>query len=371
MVCWVLALVPSVLSAESPGPLNPLADKNAFPIAVWLQSPANAARYRQAGINLYVGLWQGPTDRQLAELKAAGMPVVCEQNTSGLAHRDDSTIVAWMHGDEPDNAQPLPGGKGYGPFIAPERIVADYERMKREDPARPVLLNLGQGVANDQWEGRGNGAKLSDYETYVKGGDIVSFDVYPVAGLGDPGKLWYVAKGVSRLVEWTGGKRRVWSCIECTRIGGEKKPTPAQVKAEVWMAITHGATGLIYFVHQFQPSFDEHALLDDPEMLTAVTALNRQVQDLAPVLNGPTLADAVRVTSGSDAPVAALCKKRDGATYVFAVGMRDAPARAAFTLSSVKTATADVIGENRAIPVRGGRFDDAFAPYGVHLYRIR
>ena len=27
-----------------------------FPIAVWLQSPGNAKRYRQAGINTYVGL---------------------------------------------------------------------------------------------------------------------------------------------------------------------------------------------------------------------------------------------------------------------------------------------------------------------------
>ena len=44
-----------------------------FPIAVWLQDPANATRFRQAGINLYVGLWKGPTEAQLAALKAAGM----------------------------------------------------------------------------------------------------------------------------------------------------------------------------------------------------------------------------------------------------------------------------------------------------------
>jgi hypothetical protein len=365
-------LIHAALPAESPSPVNPLADKNIFPIAVWLQSPANAVRYKQAGINLYVGLWEGPTDKQLSELKAAGMTVVCEQTRTGLAHKDDPTIVAWMHGDEPDNAQPLPGGKGYGPFIAPTRIVADYERMKKADPSRPVMLNLGQGVANEQWVGRVNGAKLSDYETYVKGGDIVSFDVYPMAGLSDSGKLWYVAKGVGRLMKWTGGQRRVWSCIECTRIGGELKPTPTQVKAEVWMAITHGATGLIYFVHQFKPSFDEHALLDDPEMLAAVTAINRQIQDLAPVFNSPSLPDAVRATTDNvDAPVAALCKKRDGMTYVFAVGMRDAPMRATFALPRTKTATAEVIGENRTVPVRAGRFEDLFTAYGVHIYRIR
>ncbi len=47
-------------------------DPSFFPIAVWLQAPRNAKRFREAGINLYVGLWQGPTEEQLAELKAVG-----------------------------------------------------------------------------------------------------------------------------------------------------------------------------------------------------------------------------------------------------------------------------------------------------------
>src|SRR5688572_27433227 len=68
-------------------------DPNYFPIAVWLQSPHNATAYKAAGINLYVGLWQGPTEAQLAALKAAEMPVICEQNEVGLAHKSDKIIV--------------------------------------------------------------------------------------------------------------------------------------------------------------------------------------------------------------------------------------------------------------------------------------
>ena len=56
---------------------DPPSDPNYFPIAVWLQSPRNAERYKAAGINLYVGLWRGPTTNQLAELEKAGMPVIC------------------------------------------------------------------------------------------------------------------------------------------------------------------------------------------------------------------------------------------------------------------------------------------------------
>ena len=46
-------------------------DPSFFPIAVWLQAPKNAERFRKAGINLYVGLWRGPTEEQLRALKAA------------------------------------------------------------------------------------------------------------------------------------------------------------------------------------------------------------------------------------------------------------------------------------------------------------
>src|SRR5688572_213948 len=59
---------------------GPPADPTYFPIGVWLQSPRNAPRFQRAGINTYVGLWRGPTEEQLAALKAAGMHVVCSQN---------------------------------------------------------------------------------------------------------------------------------------------------------------------------------------------------------------------------------------------------------------------------------------------------
>ncbi len=355
------------------------ADPGYFPIAVWLQDPKNAGRYKDAGINLYVALWQGPTEEQLAALKAAGMPVVCAQNEVGLAHKEDKTIVAWMHGDEPDNAQPVTdaktGKRTWGPCVPPPRIVEDYERLRVQDPTRPVILNLGQGVANDQWIGRGAGASLKDYETYVKGCDVVSFDVYPVAGINKPDGekyLWYVAKGVERLVGWAGGEKPVWSCIECTRIQSEKKATPQQVCAEVWMALVHGARGLIYFTHEWKPRFSDHAVLDDPEMLATVTATNRQIHTLAPVLNSTTVNDgATVVSSAPEVPIAAMVKRHGGATYVFAVGMRNGPARGSFSVRGLAAnATAEVLGEDRTIPVANGAFADDFRPYDVHLYRV-
>jgi hypothetical protein len=353
------------------------ADPNFFPIAVWLQNPAQAPRYKAMGINTYVGLWRGPTAQQLAELKNHGMKVICAQNKVGLEHKDDPTIIGWMHGDEPDNAQSLGNGKGYGPPIPPARIIEKYERMRKADPSRPVLLNLGQGVAWDQYIGRGvRRNHPEDYPEYIKGCDIVSFDIYPAVHDHPDiaGKLWFVADGVSRLRQWSGARKPVWNCIECTHISNPKaKATPQQVKAEVWMSLVRGSSGIIYFVHQFKPKFIEAGLLADAEMAAAIGQINRQIHDLAPILNSPSVVDGVKVESSvAGAPVEALVKRSQDAVYVLAVCMRDTKTTATFSVAGLSgPSQAKVLGEDRTTRLMDGVFRDTFEPWHVHLYEIR
>jgi hypothetical protein len=250
------------------------------------------------------------------------------------------------------------------------------------------MLNLGQGVAWDGWYGRGvRTGHPEDYRQYVRGGDIISFDIYPVVHDNPTiaGKLWYVPWGVERLRGWAGNDRVVWNCIECTRISNTKvKPTPEQVKAEVWMSIIHGSQGLIYFCHQFQPRFIEAALLADDEMARAVGAINRQIQTLAPVINSPSLPNVARVTVDpaevspdmakliGTAGIAIAAKKHQGSTYVFTARMENSPAKGTFQLEGVSgDARVQVLGEDRTISASAGRFEDDFAPYGVHLYQVK
>ena len=126
LIC--LGIVAAATAAEAPqataqaSPYSqwkqgPASDPSFFPIAVWLQNPDRAAQYRAAGINTYVALWRGPTEEQLAALTQAGMKVICHQNQLALKHLDHPAIIGWMHGDEPDNAQSLGQGRGYGPPI--------------------------------------------------------------------------------------------------------------------------------------------------------------------------------------------------------------------------------------------------------------
>jgi len=353
---------------------GPPAREDFFPIAVWLQDPNNAGRYEAIGINLFIGLWKGPTAKQLDVLRGQDMDAIAAQNALALTHPNNSVLRAWAHGDEPDNAQW--NGKSYDPPITPAEIVKRYKAMQAKDSSRPVFLNLGQGVAYDNWVGRGVRTNHpEDYPKYMEGADIVSFDIYPVTSRHAEvtGKLEFVAKGVERLVKWSNGRKIVWNVIETTHINSTVMPTPDQVRSEVWMSLIHGSMGICYFAHEFKPKFIEAGIFAYPRMKAGVAAINKRITSLAPVLNSRTLAGVATVTStNSNAPIRMMVKRHRGETYVFAVCMRKLDTTGKFVVSGLpSSAKATVLDENRTITVSGGKFEDKFGPYAVHLYRIR
>lgn len=362
------------LAAQSPAPSKPRFPNGlpagTFPIGVWLQSPVNAKRYRDIGIDLYVGLFQGPTKDQLAALAAAGTKVICQPNEIALAHRGQ-TIVGWMHGDEPDNAQ---GRRlqGYAPPIPPWQVVADYERMHRADPTRPILLNLGQGAAWDGWHGRGErSGHPEDYPEYCKGCDVVSFDIYPVthSHRDVAGRLEYVGYGVQRLVAASRGQKPVWACIETSHVGNaEVRPTPEQVRSEVWLAIASGASGIVYFAHAFAPKFVEAGLLTHPEIAAAVKAINAEIRAVEPVLATPLAADAVAVAS--DGKLAVRVHRYQDELWLFTASLQSEPQRATFRVVGAKGGRWTSQGE-AARTVDGEQFPDEFAGYAIRHYRWR
>jgi hypothetical protein len=171
---------------------------------------------------------------------------------------------------------------------------------------------------------------------------------------------------------WCADKKPVWAWIECTSINGGTKPTTAQVKAEVWMALIHGARGFGYFCHQFSPTFVEAAWLADATMKVAITAINQRVTALAPALNSPNVTGAVTVTSGNTAvPIDILVKNSAGSEYLFAVAMRNDTATARFSCAGLTVKdSVGVLDENRKLAVVNNVFTDHFSGYGVHLYKI-
>lgn len=345
-------------------------DPTYFPIAVWFQNADNAAKYSALGINIVVNLSGGTSDAALAKITAAKLQAVIDQDMVGLNHVGEDEILAWTQPDEPDNAQP-DGKGGYLPCIDPKVLQQRYADRKAKDPNRIVHLNFGRGVSDVNWIGRGTcTGNTSMYADYVKAGDVIGYDIYPVAD--DQSQLWFVARGVDSLRGWANYKKPVLNWIETTAFNGGTKPTPEQVRAEVWMSLVHGSLGIGYFVHIFSPNFVEAGLLADPMMSSAVSAINARISSLAPALNTPSIANgATTISSNTAVPVDTMVKRQGGYTYLFAVGMRPDTTKATFALTCVPpNAKVEVLDESRTIDMKGTTFEDSFTPYGVHLYRI-
>lgn len=353
-----------------------LSDPAFFPLGVSLQIPSNAAKFKALGINFYAGLWRGPTALQLKELQEAGMPVICDQNELALHTAYNDIILGWGQQGEPDNSQARKFGIIYSPPISPSIIKERYAEMKARDPHRPILLNLGQGVAWDQWWGRGwRTNHPEDYKEYVQGGDIISFDIYPVTHKHPSvrGKLELVAHGVQRLKSLASSKQKVWNVISVSRIHDPaQKPTPLQVRSQVWMSIIQGSQGIIYFVHQFKPRFIEAAIFEDPEMMQEITRLNGLIQSLAVVLNSPDTHDIKSLkTASSDVPVAAVTKRRGPYLYLLSVAMRNMETTGRFEFRpNIADQEAEVLGENRKVSIRNSILEDHYEPYEPHIYKI-
>ena len=346
-------------------------DVEFFPIGVWLQSPSRAPEYQAIGINTFVGLYQGPTEAQLATLAKYGMFVVTDQNATALVSPNRDVIKAWLDSrDEPDNAQPIGSGL-YGSCIPATEVVRRSREMKVRDPTRPVMVVFGQGVANEFWNGRGpcNG-DLKYYDVAAEAADILAFDIYPVGSTTPQvkGKLEYVARGVSRLVKLAGPTQKVWNAIETTALDPEHPVTPAQVRSEVWMSLIHGSSGIIYFVHEFEPDFREDAIFRHIDVVEEVTRTNKLIKTLSPILNSQNVHEELTVSSA--VPIATMVKRYNNALYVFAVAMRDEACTVRFNVRELMDEHAEVIGEQRSIAISAGQFEDSFVGYGVHIYKI-
>jgi hypothetical protein len=350
-------------------------DPQFFPIGVWLQNPRNADLYKIIGINTFIGIWGTPTAEQLAQLDQHGLFLIVQPTPAALALPNAKVIRAWMQMDEPDNAQP--DGRGsYGDCIMPDEVVRRYEAARALDATRPVFLNFGQAVANAKWIGRGSKCSQITPQSYYtaagRGADIVAFDIYPAAEDRQRhvmGKLELVGRGVANLKRWSQPGQLVWAGIETTRINNpSRRPQPAEIRSEVWMALVHGSTGVYYFVHEWTPTFREDGVFRYPDNVEEITRINAQIKGLAPILNTPTLAGRARIEAPIE--IAAMVKHHGDAYYVFAVNMEKMPAKVRLVLSEIPGDYAVVLGEDRIVKVEGAVIADEFPESRVRLYKI-
>lgn len=359
------------------------ADKPSFfPLAVWLQSTTRAAEYKAIGVNMYVGIWEGLNSRNFSDYQDMGIPVMGhvrdgQEYIYDLPAEEKEFIYAWTNPlDEPDNPKADKDGN-WTVYTSPDDVVEQYENMKAiAHDGKPIFLGLGSGVSDINWVGRGdNTGKWEMYPEkdngYCAGGDIIHYDIYPANS--NYGQLGWVAKGVDSLVSWNTPGKPVMIAMEATRFNGDnrdsRRPTVKEVRSEIWQAIIHGARGIVYFSHVLAPKFNEAGILADAEMMAALTVINKDITDLASVINSPNLNFSTVESTSPFRPIDISCKTQGEYHYIFAAEMKSGNTTGYFTLPDA-VETVEVVGENRTIDIVDGGFTDQFSDYGVHLYKL-
>jgi hypothetical protein len=238
-------------------------------------------------------------------------------------------------------------------------------------------LNLTSGFME-----RG-GRKLSPdhaayYQLVVNGADILSFDYYPIYGWNRPDRLTWVADGVTQLRALGGPNRPVFEFIETSKgsqwvdYAKQIDVKPMHTRAEVWMAIIRGATGIMYFTHAWRPKFNEFEPTE--EMRAELKRLNAQITRLAPVILSDAAEQKVSITFADELPGEVMTRKFDGSVYLFAnnLDLKWRAGKATIEVEGIKHGTQiEVVDEDRHINADDGKFTDDFPTLGVHIYRIR
>ncbi|WP_222106033.1 hypothetical protein [Catellatospora sichuanensis] len=353
--------------------------------------PSDIAMDTEAGINLYVALTE---DSRLNMIRDAGSYAMTNTRMGNGAES-----VAWMLADEFD----MTGGPGDGAVKGDACESPDtpcgYTQMEKARASFPKdgrmrYANYGKGVTF--WETDAQAARfVNEYQ------DVVSADNYwftdrnvciPSEGgtffmetdLVDgrlPEHLCHRAANygltmdrVRELVSPAGSKP-VWAFVEVGHPSGSDQdawPTikPDEIVAAVWSSLIHGARGIIYFNHSFGGPCPSHNVLRErcyAKTRDTVIKLNAQIKRLAPVLNAPFAINAVTASPGVDVAT----KWHDNQYHVLAGSKQHTSQTADFQLACTGDGTATVIDEGRTLPIKNGRFTDAFKDgNAVHLYEI-
>lgn len=373
-----LVVVAAIAAAgvASADPLVQSFGSNFFPISVFYQ-PAFAdhttsfSGWKARGVNTVIGYeTQGNTitiDQYSAAAVAAGMYMIREPRANPADDANQKNLIAFLQPDEPDV-------NGYSAAM----LQANYAAWKAAVPNMPVMLNVdGSHVIG--WQG---GASRQNYVDWYKGADWASDDLYPVTGFINPTALSAVGQAVDTLRSYV--NKPGMAVIETSnqRLFVNSQPqwpergvTPGEFREEVWDALIHHASGIMYFPQSFNAFHYDATPID---VAQEMTRQNTVIQSLAPVLNSSSTGDvsSVSLTGGTDGNgggLEARVQSYNGVTYVIVLNQTGSTVSGTI---SAPFAYGDnglqVLGEDRTLsllnPSGTPSYTDTFAPFALHIY---
>jgi hypothetical protein len=316
-------------------------DRPFFPTAVWAQCSDMFNSNINDGINLFMG--------------------------DGC--KDDTTLPTWLDGRaysivDSENANAT--GRGVIGWYFPDEWDAFLtSNVKRSDlekdipSARPgrisflTLTNHFYSKAEPLPQGKGM------YPVLFQIPDVLGFDLYPLQVWCRPA-FGDVYDAQSELRTASGGKP-TFQWIEVARMEqpcrthSELDPTPQTVRAEAWLSIAGGATGVGFFPNHWS----------DP-IGAEITRTDRQIKALTQALLAPIAA------ATSDNPtVRVSARTLNGALYVIAVNTTATTLSARVNVAGIAGRSATVLGgSGPAVASDDQGFSDTFGPLDARVYVI-
>ena len=151
-------------------------------------------------------------------------------------------------------------------------------------------------------------------------------------------------------------------------------PTREELRAMSYLAVIHGSHGIFWYRYSGYPNTENarRGYSDEQwKTFSSVSLEFRALYDMYCTLPVPQTQE-VAVLSGPEKDalgfdsVNTLLKKHDGKSYLLVCNSAMADVKARFTVPGVKSAKEYY--EKRGLTVADGAFEDAFGPFGVHVY---
>ncbi len=332
--------------------------KRYFVIATLDASIEEYAELRRNGFNTVIICTPNNEATFLNAAQQHGLRVILtpdyDSNVSYERFASHPALLAWRLPDEPNVHN-----------TSMERIKEVYQKANLNGGGHPAWLNI--------WP-KEEGFKFAPH-CDVFGADPYVYSPWEmyskeaIQNLGYPDRIGIVAYATDRCVQTVYGDKPVWIWIQASVLNGHQS-TPEQLRSMTFLAVNHGATGIIYYRYggEIDNSFGlSHARMQQHK--NAAFRAAKEIGEMASAILAGKVKNAVSLEQYSNYfDTAAFL---DGKSmYIVTVSMTDQSVEVPFRLSMSTGGQIQVLSENRTISIVGRQFRDRFFPYETHIYRL-
>jgi len=263
--------------------------------------------------------------------------------------KDHPNFLAYFIFDEPME-------KNLFDMVTPGREC--YQKLIEADGYHPVMVNYS--------------SYIPEGDEYVDWCDVLCTDPYwvpPAAAVLRTTPNWVSKCTVNTLRRAEVTRNPIWIVPMAELWSGcyKRVIAPQEQFCQTYLALIHGAKGLIYFTFPMRYQF----------VVDALKAVNDQLKTLAPIVLSPSVKQIIAYSPGEFDPSAekypdvqaALFRHPEGGFVLLAANSRPYPVETTFKLSNLgKEKVQQVFAKWRA-NAKDSSFKDRIEPYGVRAYR--